>query len=458
MAPVWAPFGPVALGADAWLEATDGTGLLDRCFYRVETLPPLDLAADLDATAIRDSTAVFATSGAQADGRIGERETDGGEIYSLGRRGAVDFTVTAPRGGIYQLEIHGGQHRSFVSEKNFPLRVFIDGEDYGRRWLFTDGGESRGVMSLVTPWLTSGDHQVRVWFDNPASNTSLAITAVNLVELDGADADGDGLADWASARLAANNTIDVAPSSSVVSPVCIEGTTPFFSKLGILADGAPVTPGHGVGTRWFANVPLAPNAPTGIEIGFEDGGLKATRLIEWVPHNLLDGGGDLTVRQGDSILFSALPPGATGSFTISSGGAEETSSEPVVRSFDTAGAHTVTGTHTGGASATITVIGGGFPDLPPATFAKNKRDWSCPDLPPSAIIEHDTRALVEEAGTPSGGGRSFQVRGEHFEDLWMVARIFPGGPSSITPTLMPTTPDPKRHRNGVRKCRKPHRR
>ena len=328
MAPVWAPFGPVALGADAWLEATDGTGLLDRCFYRVETLPPLDLAADLDATAIRDSTAVFATSGAQADGRIGERETDGGEIYSLGRRGAVDFTVTAPRGGIYQLEIHGGQHRSFVSEKNFPLRVFIDGEDYGRRWLFTDGGESRGVMSLVTPWLTSGDHQVRVWFDNPASNTSLAITAVNLVELDGADADGDGLADWASARLAANNTIDVAPSSSVVSPVCIEGTTPFFSKLGILADGAPVTPGHGVGTRWFANVPLAPNAPTGIEIGFEDGGLKATRLIEWVPHNLLDGGGDLTVRQGDSILFSALPPGATGSFTISSGGAEETSSGP----------------------------------------------------------------------------------------------------------------------------------
>ena len=49
----------------------------------------------------------------------------------------------------------------------------------------------------------------------------------------------------------------------------------------------PIAVQPGAGNRWYANVPLSPDAPTIIETSHQNGGLKETNEIVWQVTDLL---------------------------------------------------------------------------------------------------------------------------------------------------------------------------
>jgi hypothetical protein len=122
---------------------------------------------------------------------------------------------------------------------------------------------------------------------------------------------------WVAHRLVAQCGMDATPSASLVSPMCLEGRGSYLSMMTLLAGTneplTPLTVHHGAGNRWYANVPLSPDAPTQISVSYQNGGLTETNAMTWQILNLLDPNKatNVVIRKGDSLLLSAFPEGAT---------------------------------------------------------------------------------------------------------------------------------------------------
>ena len=64
-----------------------------------------------------------------------------------------------------------------------------------------------------------------------------------------------------------------------------------------------IQPQAGAGQRWYANVPLLASGPTAVTVSFQNGGLQESCQVQWQATDLLQAN-NLTVRQGDTLLFS----------------------------------------------------------------------------------------------------------------------------------------------------------
>jgi hypothetical protein len=120
---------------------------------------------------------------------------------------------------------------------------------------------------------------LRILWDNYRWMRSLRLDAIRVQALDGPDANGNGMADWAEARLQQFNRVDAGQATSHTSPMCFEGRAKFCGLVQ-LSSGATAQPG--TDDRWFANVELAANGPTDIITSFENGGLTVTNRVRWV--------------------------------------------------------------------------------------------------------------------------------------------------------------------------------
>jgi regulation of enolase protein 1 (concanavalin A-like superfamily) len=272
-----------------------------------------DVAAQLDpecreALAQRISAVrnVSVVAGAAHVNRLGHWENDGAAVYAVDRRGYLEYELTVPSAGIYQLEVEGRSRTRHDLDRSFHLILSVDGERLGRR-LLDAGFDESGRVRVLTPWLRAGPHRVGVYWDNARRGRSFELMAVRLQALDGDDVDEDGVADWMRWWLESTCGIETGAGEPVIrsrtSPLCIEGQGRFLSMMTVTVSGEAIEVYPAPGDRWYADVPLSAEGPVEIEVSYQNGGFRELRSVVWEPTNLSDVD-DLVVRQGDSLLLT----------------------------------------------------------------------------------------------------------------------------------------------------------
>ena len=98
------------------------------------------------------------------------------------------------------------------------------------------------------------------------------------------------------------NTYGVIDTAT--TPFCLEGRGGYLSMMTVNATSGALRAGY---NKWYCEIPLSSAGNTPVIVSFQNGGLLATNQIRWKPTNLLNAN-DITVRQGDALLFTALPP------------------------------------------------------------------------------------------------------------------------------------------------------
>lgn len=417
-------FQEYAAGTNPQSADTDGDGLSDAVETQETRTNPL-------VTDIQSIITVSELSGASAVNRLGRWTVDGNAIYANDRRGYVEYQLNAPQPGMFRVEIQGTSQRASDRNREFHLLISLDNEYLGRSVLLA-GDATEGLAHQITPWLKAGDHRVRIYWDNAAAFRSLRLTAVRLQALEGSDANGNGVQDWAESRLQSLCGVEVAPASSFVSPACVEGRGGFLSMMNV---SGGLMARDGAGARWYVNVPLSASNPRTLICSFQNGGMRTTNQIAWRPTNVLQGQ-DMVVRQGDALLFVAMPPGATnGVMNIVVGGSNYISAvgQPVAHRFPASGAFQVTGTYSppvGGPqsrSITVKVVASSFGSAP-AAWAEKQRLWTCGNLQPNVIVEADPRLKLEEIGEALAGPRRFVLGIGTQDRRQVVARLGTNGP------------------------------
>ncbi|HPF99288.1 MAG TPA: hypothetical protein PLE77_04420 [Kiritimatiellia bacterium] len=410
-------------GTNPGTSDTDGDGVSDGMEVH-------DMGTDPVSADITGISTVTSVRGGEVVDRLGAWAIEGRDIYALDRRGSLAYAMEAPVADTYRIEVEAAAQHPMFPTNDFDLLVYVDDEFLGRRILHTCG-VSNAVVQVLTPWLPQGTHKVRVFVDNSAEYRWLRVKELRLQELLGPDTDSDGVKDWVEFLLARRCGVEIAPTSSVVSPVCVEGRGAFLSMMSV--SGTQVQ--HALGEHWYANVPLSQTNETTIVSSFQNGGSVATNTICWTPLNLIDAS-NMTIRSGDSILLTAYPAGATnGTATIEVIGVTNYVTpieSPVVCTFETAGVFTVAGTCDNGAitsnSIQVTVADVAFDGTPACWFGKAAREWECPSLPANAVVEHDPRMAFEETDASTNGFRRFMMSVDAVEPRYVIARLSPVGP------------------------------
>ncbi|OGV70309.1 MAG: hypothetical protein A3K19_09315 [Lentisphaerae bacterium RIFOXYB12_FULL_65_16] len=417
-----------AHGTNPLATDTDSDGFSDGDEATAAFSDPV--AVDFDGTV----TDMVAIDGNRATVKVGAWGFLEREIFAKNRRGKLGFAFDLAHANCYRVEIEGTQHRADAAAGEFQLLLSVDGEYVGCGTLVASPG-TYGKAHFYTPFLPAGAHSLDVEWDNVENGTSLQVRAVRLQRLGGPDADSNGRPDWADHRIAAMCGLDAVPSTSRVSPLCIEGTAHFLAGTTI-SDGTPVK--RGTWRRWYADLPLSETGPTTATVSFQNGARAATVSATWVATNVLNDP-DLTLRKGDALRLVALPEGATGGTVQIAVGADTfntTPDAPVGYLFDAAGVFTVTGTYTPetgdpvAGELQVMVLDCAQPE-PPAVWRFRERSWTWEGLPEAAVLDFDN-ILLAETDFAADSRTIRLLRNEVFEDVRVVARVSEGGPILAT--------------------------
>lgn len=383
---------------------------------------------------------------------VGQWTVDGDGLVSKLFTGTLDYTFTVPADGVYRL---GFSTRSPVNptvSTLFPVELSVDGQPVARVNLILPAGED-GLAQIVTPWLKAGTHTVRLFWDNTLSYRKLRINALTVEALSGgADTDSNGRPDWLDARLNGLNTVAVSDRDLFVSPVSLDGKARFRGLLQLTADAVPVTVNPAPGFGWYADVPLSETAPVEIRAAFENDGRVETTSLAWTAVNLLAlpefaASGQIKVRKGDSLRFTAWPAAATGgSAVVNILAPGETTpvahavtaphTAAITQAFTTPGVYTITATYTDAASATtaadaftVEVIEAAFASNPTVGLNNTAITWDNPLIPLSSVlVEVDQGLVLSALSTLPAGGTRFSLSTVNLADSYVVARLGEDGP------------------------------
>lgn len=410
---------------------SDGDGYSDA--EELNFLHSDPTVADLSAPQLVDAQA--GSSGVPV---IGQWDTDATGIFNRSVRGAVDYTISVPTAGIYRLAVTGTPRANATSDPNWYVIVSLDGQTL-ERVRYTLNMDETGTAFVYTPWLSAGTHTVRLFLDNVSIYRTFTFQEVRLESIGGPDSNGNGIADWQEARLAAQNRLNDQSPTSAASPFCLEGETKYFQSLSLAVSGTSLEPLRGVGEAWYVNVPLDVSGPTDVQVSQENGALVSTKSLSWTPTDLLVSGG-VTVRAGDSLLLTATPAEVTsGTATIvithdNLPFATHTleAGTMIPQEFAEAGSYGITTTFDDGQNPPVThsvaveVKKAKFADPDPVVALGYYRDWINPELPLDAVIESDGRMDVLELPPPAGGGRTFRLRADAAATRMVVSRLDDG--------------------------------
>ena len=411
-------------GTDPHNPDSDGDGLLDG--VEVKEMGTDPLSSDTQGV-----QTVLEIPGANVVAKLGSWQTNRQSIYALDGRGWAEFALTTSQADMYRLEIVGGSHNPYDPSREFDLLVWVDGEYLGRSVLET-GATNSGAIHPLTPWLKAGDHRVRVYWDNGIWQRSFQLDLIRLQVLQGIDTNTNGVKDWVEKRLRATSGAEIAPRFSAVSPACIEGRGSYLSMMTV---SGGVLPQHGIGNRWYADVPLSVSNSTTVVCSFQNGGLLITNLISWRATNLLLAV-DQIIRAGDSLLMTAAPVGATnGQVQITVVGVTNYTNplrQSVVHQFSDLGVFQVIGRYTSTSglfqSRTVSVqvvtaaLGTNL-----AAWVHKLRAWDC-SLSPGLLLNADPRLHLEPFGTQNASLSTYAMTVDEAEDRYIVARIGTNGP------------------------------
>ncbi|MFA6287903.1 MAG: PA14 domain-containing protein [Opitutaceae bacterium] len=379
----------------------------------------------------------------------GQWATDGNGIVSQFFTGTLDYTFTVPADGIYRLSFSADSPFNQTTSTLFPVELAVDGNFVARVNLIIPTDES-GVAQIITPWLKSGTHTVRIFWDNTLSLRKIRLNSLAVESLDGADANGNGRADWVDARLAGLNTLDLSENALFVSPVSLEGKVRFRDLLQLTADDQPVTARPAPGFGWYADVPLTETGIVQVRADFENTGIVQSLLLEWKSLNLLAvpvsfTGQTTQVRKGDSMRFTAFAAGQSGgnaTVTVTAPGGTPVGhylaipqSQSWVQAFTTPGVYTIDATYTDAGNTvttaqtfTVEVIEAAFASDPTAGLNNTPIVWDNPGIPGNVLLEADQGLSLSLIAPLPGGGSSFSLKTVNVDDSYIVARLGEHGP------------------------------
>lgn len=410
-------------------------------------------------------------------------EKEGDITYCSARNGSVTYNLTIPQKGVYALEVSGGEKYYYSetsengelinqSESEFNIDLYVNEKLCGSRVLKVTGGNIEKVRFYL-PELASGSASAKLVWNNVTSNTFLKINSLELLQVNGPDANANGKADWVDNRID-NMSEVVIPTSSRTSPLYIEGVNALFlDQINITIDGKPSAnsnenswklpwsdgetiqwlspntpasklegltevspqPAHGARNTWFANVPLYPgNGLSGITVSLQDGAKTVEQNVSWTPTNvMLDE--DMTIRAGDSLFLMACPQNNTDGTTVISVNGEELTltAGKTPYEFKNAGTYTVSavftpadGTEAINGEMTVKVVSASFAGAPYAIVGLD-RDWTNPAIPEAAGLDFDDTLTVYRA-IKADGSSNIAFYGRQAGDAYITARLGENGP------------------------------
>ena len=381
-------------------------------------------------------TVALTVNGSQATNYLGAWQVEGSDIYALDRRGGVDFNLPIQQADKYVLNLVGTQNQANTTDNSFKLLLGIDKQNLGH-YLLNAGYGTNGVVELVLPYLPAGNHVFHLFWDGVAGGT-LRIERIKLLAVSGSQT--KGIKDWARAMMADQCGLDQtnAVIGSYTSPVCLEGCDPYpvlarmTNDLTNTLSATATTDG-----RWFINAPLQAGTQTVFQASYQNGGFNQTRQLQWLPVNLLTATDGLTIRQGDSLLFNALPTGgANGGLQVVVGNStyKGKTANGIPCQFNNAGIYTVSGTYlppsgvSQKGSITVKVVQQNLPQVPADAWTAMQRNLNLTNLAPETVLQADSRLACALTGTNGNGQAQLTLGTDVNEQRSILARLGTNGP------------------------------
>jgi len=411
--------GEFQLGTDPKKSDTDNDGLTDKAerdFYHTNPLVSNRLVYG-------PTTAIPAHNYASVTGHW--TRDSAGTLTALDRRGEIAYPfaissnpaeASALQPGVLEVKLSGGAAGIPRSTEKLPLVFFIDGNRFATATLVSLSG-GNATVSVLTPFLKAGNHTLTVLHDNYRADLKLRISSITLRNVGGEDQNNNQRPDWLDQRLAAENGLSRIPTTSLTSPVCVEGNTSDLAGLTLAVGNNPLVPQTSVDSSFYANVPLSESSSTILTASFQSGSIIDSRNIDWLATNLFTHD-SMDIRQGDSLRLDAWTGSSpSGTFTVTlngilltnaQSGTTHTSGQPFKVTFETPGTHTLTAILSDQSvhHVTLRVRSASFgPGL--GVRANYKRYWTPANLPADLVIEGDSRLNLKEDAAASA--RSFWV-------------------------------------------------
>ena len=439
-------------GTDPNNKDSDGDKLLDgeeyHATYGYKTNP---LAADTDGDTMSDWDEIFIFQSnpliADFSGEVvtaftidpskyfqkfGDVSVDGTSIRHTSKNAIITYDIPVEDTGIYLFEVDVTQFLASSSRNNFSLVLYVNNMLVGRNAFTVSHGETTTVKFL-TPNLEQTNHKFDIFIDNVYENTSLQITDIRFSIPSAA---GEGEADWQGNHI--NNIAGLLsnPTSSKVSPVCIEGKCRYLDMMDS-SDKSKIF--RGTWNQWYANVPLTQGIGKQFSISYQNGLKTEDLTITWDETNIFDGG-VMLIRKGDSLLLNVISGNEdsgidSASITLNGENFAVDPDTPKEYLFDTAGEFTISGTQTASngiitnGSMTVKVI-----ESPEVTakhlwiFQERTIDW--PEMDDSLVLDGKGTYL-----TKNENGSYTLLREETLEEINILTRLGNNGPIlSKTPT------------------------
>jgi hypothetical protein len=335
------------VGTDPTSSDTDGDGVSD---YEAVRLLGVDPTAGLFAG---DPVTVVSTPGTGGIAVSGDWESVDGGMEARVLRGSVAYDVTLSSAGIFRLDLVIRDAYEANPLRHFDVEVKVDGRTVGRLDIQASGAET-GLGQLYLPWLEAGAHRIELVWHNGRPQSFLRVESLALVNPSALDADADGVADWMESRLDQTFSVDAETVQTAISPFTLEGgslypqflsATARYKRNGRAAErlfaayGSTVTADAprgqllrqiaaesvasdteepdptavdltveaGLARRFFAHVPLDPEAPVRVRVREGAGVRTVTKKLVWKPLNLLalEPNAELQLRDFDRLLVSA---------------------------------------------------------------------------------------------------------------------------------------------------------
>ena len=156
------------------------------------------LSVDTDADGTNDVYNVFVIDGTNTTHRNGLWTNQATTLVALDNHYMrAEYTISIAEAGMYLFDLDiTNTYTQAISNVTFRLQFLIDNIPIG--WIEkTSSNLSLHPSYLTTPWLTSGEHTIRLaWLDDYADDKLLGIENVILKRVDGADFDLSGVPDW----------------------------------------------------------------------------------------------------------------------------------------------------------------------------------------------------------------------------------------------------------------------
>ena len=413
---------------------TDGDGVSDQLEVVEAGSDPL--AADFNGRVLQ----VWSAWGSNYDGFIGLWTNNASSAYCLSQGGTIRYSMTVATGGIYALTMEGTQYDAGTEVDSFLLQLLVDGALVGQKELRAAWG-TVGEVQWMLPWLSAGSaHEIAIrWRFNRVRNGSLRILRLVAEEWGGPDADQNGIADWRDHRTGLLLTATFWPTSSLISPVCLEGRSREFGLLQAQSDYVPgelfpTSPvvRHGLADGWVVDVPLNPESNTVVQVSCDNGQAALTSTIAWAEFNLMSSPTNrLLLRKNDGIKWNLAPAGqGTGAVWVYANGTlvhYSATNAPWVNFFTNAGTYVVSGRWSNAVSGamssspvTAMVYNVEFAGNP-AVWLGQTRAWNCPGVPTNAWVGFDPEVAYSRSSAPTGS--TFTLRMERAETYSVLARL-----------------------------------